>query len=126
MLTVTSTLHSPMTSQVWLTPEEDKILAEFEQYDLNGDGSVSYSELVTLLGAMYGDSVSNEALKVAAADVIDSFDVDGDGAVTYAEILTVWGAVRTQQMRAIFEQYDLNGDGTIQSTELYSVLKVRC
>ena len=82
--------------------------------DLNGDGMVSYIDLVNSSAAydFSGDGIRDFSAWVTAEDGFLAVDVDGDGVIGRREelVLAAWGelAIAEQDLRM-----DFNGDGVV-------------
>ena len=82
--------------------------------DLNGDGMVSYIDLVNSSAAydFSGDGIRDLSAWVTAEDGFLAVDVDGDGVIGRREelVLAAWGelAIAEQDLRM-----DFNGDGVV-------------
>lgn len=77
---VADTNNDNMISQDELQAARD---AEFEDMDLNGDGTVSRQEYSDCMGAW----AANSAVEPADEDDLAEFDADGDGTVTVQEFM---------------------------------------
>jgi Ca2+-binding EF-hand superfamily protein len=55
-------------SQAWLAPANDKIVAEFERFDLNSDGKITATEMQAILHTLYGATASCSAIAVDKPD----------------------------------------------------------
>jgi Ca2+-binding EF-hand superfamily protein len=96
--------------------------AEFRQYDLNGDGFITPSEVLRYLK---NRAILQEKERAKAADSLPKglppwfkeLDTDHDGQVSLRE----W--VRGGRNRDDFRHYDLNGDGFITPDEVLRFVK---
>jgi hypothetical protein len=69
--------------------EENMLRADFEEADVEHDGSLKPDEWASLLQSLLGIQLSeNEVNQIAAA--AQTFDVDGDGELSFEEFLSFW------------------------------------
>jgi len=101
--------------------EEIKRLARrFKKLDLDGSGSLSIDEFMSLPELQQNPLVQR---------VIDIFDTDGNGEVDFKEFIqgisqfSVKGDKETK-LRFAFKIYDMDRDGYISNGELFQVLKM--
>jgi len=93
----------------------------FQQFDADGDGTITHSELVSALEAR-GHS-SNKYVK----ELMGKLDIDGDGKLDYHEFLA--GTLHHTKLRKednlmrAFHNFDTDGDGFISSQELAGILE---
>jgi len=101
--------------------EEIKRLGKrFRKLDLDGSGSLSIDEFMSLPELQQNPLVQR---------VIDIFDTDGDGEVDFKEFiegLSQFGVKsdKEQKLRFAFRIYDMDRDGFISNGELFQVLKM--
>ena len=127
------------------TTQEEKIAAykkAFSVYDKDGDGTISTTELGTVMESL-GEHLSAEELLATINDV----DADGSGSIDFNEFRTmmqgvkggggrksrrlvfgrsVCGVISTDQIAAFkeaFSVFDIDGDGTVNSGELGTVMQ---
>jgi len=65
--------------------EEDELRALFQACDSNGNGTVQFSEFVTLLDNL-GAGMSREECRIGFADM----DADRDGQIDFEEFFRWW------------------------------------
>jgi len=65
--------------------DEDELRELFDTCDANGNGSVQYTEFVTLLENL-GTGMSREECRIGFSEI----DADGDGHIDFAEFLQWW------------------------------------
>ncbi|CAH8583304.1 unnamed protein product [Trichobilharzia szidati] len=101
--------------------EEIKRLAKrFKKLDLDGSGSLSVKEFMSLPELQQNPLV---------ARVIEIFDTDGNGEVDFKEFIdgmsqfSVKGE-KEAKLRFAFKIYDMDKDGYISNGELFQVLKM--
>ncbi|ELR14478.1 uncharacterized protein ACA1_192080 [Acanthamoeba castellanii str. Neff] len=100
-----------------------EIKAAFDLFDTDGNGSISATELASILKKM-GTEASESELK----DMIHEIDVDGDGEIQFEEFLLLFSRHKKNQLpedeelRQAFKVFDADGNGTISKVELKRVM----
>lgn len=98
--------------------DEEQLRRVFLQFDTNGDGKISLSELGEVMKSMGSNHTSKE-LQRAMEDI----DTDKDGFIDFAEFtLLCHYSSATSELRDAFDLYDQNKDGLISAVELHLVL----
>lgn len=101
-------------------------IAEFREafalFDKDGDGTISSTELETILKSL-GQTPTREELQ----DMINEVDVDGNGTVDFHEFLTMMAsknrtASAEDEIREAFCVFDKDGNGKISADELKNVM----
>jgi len=101
--------------------EEIKRLGKrFRKLDLDGSGSLSIDEFMSLPELQQNPLVQR---------VIDIFDTDGNGEVDFKEFIEGLSQFsvksdKEQKLRFAFRIYDMDRDGYISNGELFQVLKM--
>lgn len=102
-------------------PEEIRqLVRRFRKLDLDGNGSLSVEEFMSLPELQQNPLVKR---------VIDIFDSDGNGEVDFREFIEGISQFSTRgnketKLRFAFKVYDVDKDGYISSTDLFQVLKM--
>ncbi|UJR13846.1 hypothetical protein I4U23_000856 [Adineta vaga] len=104
---------------------EDQIAVfeeSFSLLDRDGDGSISNSEIHSLMNSL-GYSPSHEDI----SSVISKVDIDGDGSVDFDEFLIMMQRRKStggsgMELEKVFNVFDKNKDGFIDKNELYDML----
>lgn len=101
------------------TPATDLELKKvFDQFDANGDGKISVSELGNVFKSM-GTSYTEAELN----RVLDDIDIDRDGYINLEEFGAICrSSSSAAEIREAFDLYDQNKDGLISSAEIHKVL----
>ncbi|CAF1220050.1 unnamed protein product [Adineta ricciae] len=94
----------------------------FSVLDRDGDGSISNSEIHSLMNSL-GYSPSHEDI----SSVISKVDIDGDGSVDFDEFLIMMQRRKSiggsgTELQKVFNVFDKNKDGYIDKDELYDML----
>ncbi|MCU4654024.1 calcium-binding protein [Roseibacterium sp. SDUM158016] len=104
----------------------------FEQFDLDGDGSVTLEEMEGARAARFAEADANDdgvldrdeliamATERAARGIdrmLERVDADGDGAISSEEMADMRGARRGPGPEAMFERFDANADGAVTEAE---------
>jgi len=112
-------VRSCITSQVSISPLHH-LYRLFQQYDVEGDGMISYLEMRRALEDV--GLTADEDLDL----IIESLDGDRNGRIEYSEFiagcLDLANEDMRRQLRAVFDVFDLDGSGTISLTELHQIL----
>jgi len=105
-----------------LSPEQ---VAEFKEafnlFDKNGDGSITISELETVMRSL-GQTPTKDEL----AAMIKSVDVDGNGEIDFDEFLAMLASKMSEtqdELAECFGVFDKNKDGFIEAAELKQVME---
>ncbi|KAJ4866460.1 putative calcium-binding protein CML27 [Raphanus sativus] len=100
------------------TANPEDLKKVFDQFDSNGDGKISASELGGVFKAM-GTSYTEAELTSALEDV----DADRDGFIDVDEFSTLCRSSSTaSEIRDAFDLYDHDKNGLISASELHQVL----
>merc|ERR1712042_97687 len=111
----------PMEMATNFDAEEIKRLGKrFRKLDLDGSGSLSIDEFMSLPELQQNPLVQR---------VIDIFDTDGNGEVDFKEFIEGLSQFsvksdKEQKLRFAFRIYDMDRDGYISNGELFQVLKM--
>ena len=90
----------------------------FNQFDANGDGKISVSELGNVFKSM-GTSYTEAELN----QVLDDIDIDRDGFINMEEFAAICrSSSSATEVREAFDLYDQNKNGLISSSEIHKVL----
>eukprot|EP00088_Acartia_fossae_P019953 TRINITY_DN21687_c0_g1_i10.p1 TRINITY_DN21687_c0_g1~~TRINITY_DN21687_c0_g1_i10.p1 ORF type:complete len:179 (-),score=57.05 TRINITY_DN21687_c0_g1_i10:207-743(-) len=101
--------------------EVTRLQKRFKKLDMNQNGSISNTELLSL-----PEFKENPLVK----RVLAIFDKDNNGEIDFKEFVQglamflVKSSDRESKLRFLFSIYDLDGDGLIANDELYTVLKM--
>ncbi|XP_069342043.1 calcineurin B homologous protein 2 [Eulemur rufifrons] len=68
-----------------LNSRMNKLRFAFQLYDLDGDGKISWKEMLQVLRLMVGVQVTEEQLESITDRTVQEADEDGDGAVSFLE-----------------------------------------
>eukprot|EP01099_Mayorella_cantabrigiensis_P002306 TRINITY_DN2016_c0_g1_i1.p1 TRINITY_DN2016_c0_g1~~TRINITY_DN2016_c0_g1_i1.p1 ORF type:complete len:149 (-),score=44.36 TRINITY_DN2016_c0_g1_i1:269-715(-) len=94
----------------------------FALFDKDGSGSISLSEIGTVLSSL-GHTPTQEELK----DLLGDLDSDGNGEISFEEFLEMMSrkapaGSEEEELRTAFQAFDQNGDGYISELELRDLL----
>ncbi|KAF1315747.1 Calmodulin, partial [Globisporangium splendens] len=101
---------------------DEKLLAVFNKYDIDGSGFFDYDEFAELMRD-YGFS---DADIMHTIKQVDQYKPSVDGLESILEIereLAVRMLQNTRDLRAAFRKYDLNGNGRLEYKEFRQVLR---
>jgi len=87
--------------------EQSKLTQDLLQYDTNGDGIITLSELVAGKTAEFTKA-----------------DTDGDGFLTWAEFKVLMDSKKAARLATLFKVADKNSNGAISSDEFLNVFAV--
>ncbi|CAN8235034.1 unnamed protein product [Cochlearia groenlandica] len=111
-----STTNNETTTKTTKTDLELKKV--FDQFDSNGDGKISVSELGNVfksMGTNYTETELNQ--------VLDEIDIDRDGYINQEEFAAICHSSSTAaEIREAFDLYDQDKNGLISSSEIHKVL----
>merc|ERR1711871_223497 len=102
--------------------ELDNIKENFVMFDKDGDGTITTSELMTVLHALgFNPSQSD------VDDLLNLFDTDGSGSLSFAEFCDVMvmckkDVVTDEIIREAFITLDRDGNGTVSLSELKEIM----
>ncbi|KAJ6371504.1 hypothetical protein OIU77_001916 [Salix suchowensis] len=110
---------APKSSTTVNIDDTSELRRVFKQFDTNGDGKISASELGEVLKSMGTTYTREELLRV-----MEEVDTDKDGHIDVTEFAQLCrsSAAAASELRDAFDLYDQNGDGMISATELHQVL----
>ncbi|KAJ1645557.1 hypothetical protein LPJ64_002847 [Coemansia asiatica] len=96
--------------------------AAFDEFDKDGNGSISKEELESAMKTILGDKV-----EINAEELIKAVDKDGDGEIDFVEFTTLMAqyyntSSEEEELREAFKVFDKNGDGFISADELRQVM----
>jgi len=106
-----------------LTDEQiDEFKEAFNLYDKDGDGTITTSELGTVMRSL-GQNPSEAELQ----DIINEVDVDGNGIIDFTEFLEMMAKKGNHtnsedELIEAFKVFDKDGNGFITSRELKHVM----
>lgn len=94
----------------------------FKLFDKDGNGSISRSELTTVMKSLGLDPTDDNI-----EDLMNEVDIDGNHEIEFDEFLTLMERQMTygdadQEIMEAFKVFDKNGDGYISGAELKHVL----
>jgi len=104
----------------------DEEIAEFREafslFDKNGDGTISSTELGTIMRSLGQNPTEGEL-----QDMINEVDVDGNGTIDFDEFLDMMAKKMKEtdseeELREAFRVFDKDGNGFISSAELRHVM----
>merc|ERR1712012_266995 len=110
----------PMNCPAFDSEEIKRLGKRFKKLDLDGSGSLSIEEFMSLPELQQNPLVRR---------VIDIFDDDGNGEVDFKEFIqgvsqfSVKGD-KSSKLRFAFRIYDIDNDGFVSNGELFQVLKM--
>ena len=100
---------------------DESIKKAFNDFDHDGDGTISIAELRHVLGpggALYSGHISNEEIDT----LISIADTDGDGEVDFEEFVNliqhISGGDSEGDMQRAFKLVDIDGDGAISKEDM--------
>ncbi|CDW76891.1 protein kinase domain containing protein [Stylonychia lemnae] len=106
------------TTKLMSQAEINKLAQEFQLFDSQGEGYLSYEDLREALFAVKGVDLNEKELK----EIIKKIDADENGKINYAEFLMV--AMNKEQLltsdrlEAAFKMFDKNGDNEVSVEEI--------
>ncbi|XP_064624173.1 uncharacterized protein LOC135485709 [Lineus longissimus] len=122
----THNLGGIRTSKMALTGEEIANLKDiFKEYDLDGNGWITASELPKLLQALGQNPCAAERMRI-----MKKFDENRDGHLDFGEFVLFWSTYEgkkkpeevDEELKAAFNFFDKDNNGTIDKFELSKVL----
>jgi calmodulin len=101
-----------------------EIKAAFDLFDTDGNGSISVSELGSLMKKM-----GKEATETELKDLIHDIDVDGDGEIQFEEFILLFSRSSKSNsadddLKQAFAVFDADGNGKISKSELRRVMEM--
>eukprot|EP00271_Cylindrocystis_brebissonii_P008949 TRINITY_DN23508_c0_g1_i1.p1 TRINITY_DN23508_c0_g1~~TRINITY_DN23508_c0_g1_i1.p1 ORF type:complete len:249 (+),score=59.22 TRINITY_DN23508_c0_g1_i1:389-1135(+) len=115
------------TEESAFTSEElEELILTFKEFDMNGDGRISISEVESVLRQL-GEDLSQSDLEA----MVHCADMDGDGCIDLEEFLQLHERVmcrnatgpQTKELEAMFRMFDKDGNGLICAEELLAVMR---
>lgn len=104
------------------TPTEEEVQGLLQEYDINGDGKVTFEEMVVITTKR--KQIADEDPEVRK--LFDKFDKNGDGCLNREELVDVLAQMgprlTSTNVEAIIRDYDENRDGLIQFSEFEKML----
>ncbi|MBA0621306.1 hypothetical protein Gotri_008407 [Gossypium trilobum] len=108
---------------IGIKPSGDQIHVLLANMDANGNGSVEFDELASILPELTGEILNNQE---RLTEVFQLFDRDGNGYITAAELagcMAKMGYPLTySELTEIIKEADSDGDGVISFTEFSSIM----
>ncbi|XP_045398760.1 calcineurin B homologous protein 2 [Lemur catta] len=84
-----------------LNSRMNKLRFAFQLYDLDGDGKISWQEMLQVLRLMVGVQVTEEQLESITDRTVQEADEDGDGAVSFLEFAKSLEKMNVEQKMSI-------------------------
>jgi Ca2+-binding EF-hand superfamily protein len=103
--------------KVALRKQKNGLRAAFDAVDVDGNGTIGFSELRSMLSAL-GKSFTDAELR----QVMRSLDVDASGHLEFHEFYDTMCSWQDQDLRDIFNYFDRDGD-SLDVDEMAAVLK---
>ena len=107
-----------LANQISINEEIKALKEEFDKIDVNKDGEISKSELVTCLEVLYP---RQEAI-YRAEQIFKEIDFNNDGTINFSEFLTVnikkEKLLNEETLDNAFKMFDIDGNGYITIDEL--------
>jgi len=107
-----------LANQISINEEIKKLKDEFDKIDVNKDGEISKSELITCLEVLYP---RQEAI-YRANQIFKEIDFNNDGTINFSEFLTVnikkEKLLNEETLDNAFKMFDIDGNGYITIDEL--------
>ncbi|XP_062118007.1 probable calcium-binding protein CML27 [Humulus lupulus] len=121
MATTTPTSEPIQSNPSVYLQNSDELKKVFTQFDTNGDGKISVSELGNVLKAL-GTSVASKDLQ----QVMEELDSDHDGFISLEEFAAFCRQSSedggASELKDAFDLYDQDHNGLISASELHQVL----
>ncbi|XP_058195648.1 probable calcium-binding protein CML18 [Rhododendron vialii] len=105
----------------------DELKEVFNKFDANGDGKISFTELVDVMKALGSGSSTDDDVK----KMMDEIDTDRDGFISLDEFADFWSkgsatafgsGAASAELKEAFELYDQDKNGLISAAELHQIL----
>lgn len=104
------------------TPTEEDVKDLLKEYDINGDGKVTFEEMVVMTVKRKQNVEEDPEVK----QLFNKFDKNGDGCLNrdeLADVLAQMGQrLSSRDVEEILKDYDENHDGLIQFSEFEKML----
>jgi len=102
--------------------EVEEFREAFSMFDKNGDGTISSTELGTIMRSLGQNPTENELM-----DMINEVDIDGNGTIDFREFLNMMAkkvnkSDSEEELREAFRVFDKDGNGHISANELRTVM----
>lgn len=99
--------------------------AVFDEFDLDGSGEISISELKLVFARMGHHKTEKEL-----AELIKQVDADSNEMIDFAEFITLLDILKKEferktfvaKARAVFDMFDVDGSGEIEASELSQII----
>merc|ERR1712192_268119 len=104
------------------SPTKEELQEMIEEVDLNGNGTIEFSEFLTKMAGKMAFSPSEKEIY----DAFRVFDKDGNGFISPAElryVMTKMGQVITdEEVDQMIQEADLDGDGQVNYREFVKMM----
>lgn len=112
-----------ITSQLVTQADKNELISVFRSLDISGDGKLTINELEPYCKKIFGDSFSDEEIKL----ILKRVDTDGSGYIDYSEFIAAAmdkkKLLSEEKLEAAFKAFDTDHNGKITAQELKSFLE---
>ena len=110
-----------MSNMVVSKKEQKELMEAFQALDLDGNGTLTYEELIEGYKKIYPKK-SIQEVEVIVQNIMDKIDVNGSGQIDFSEFIVASMSQATllhsSSIQTAFKLFDVDGDGFIDRKEL--------
>jgi calcium-dependent protein kinase len=107
---------------IFPSEEIEEMKRVFKTIDKNGDGMLTYDELLKGFEIVFGNQIHNYEIN----KIIEDIDGNADGYISYEEFLRVAinknKLINEMNLKLAFDSFDINKDGKLSAEEIKQVL----